>query len=218
MYKVAKQKDYKEDFVYSTMSKKRSDKRLESLKSFIRPYSESFERFTNRIIPYLIILLAVVLILGFIVDLDHYEPWVGYFDYTVVFFFVVDLIFKWFRVPYLKKFVRLYWLDILAVFPFYLFARAYIKIASIAEVSRDISEAQKVAHEAVLLRETELLKEERIIKETKILSESKPVLRIIKTFQRTIRLFKNRFTLAYAKMIHHSIKNEAERIKVKIQA
>ena len=190
-----------------------SKKAFEQIKSFARPYSEALEYFTNEIIPYLIILLAVVLILGFIVDLEHYEPWVTYFDYVVVFFFAADLVFKWFKVPYLKKFVKLYWLDILVVFPFYLIARVYIRIVAVIEAGKEISEMQKFAHEAVFIKETELLKEEKIAKEAKLLSESKPVLRIARVIQRFIRLLKGRIALAYAKLIHHAIKKEVERGK-----
>ncbi len=188
-------------------------RRIRTLHSGIRPYSNAFEHFTNKIIPYLIILLAVVLLLGIFVDLEHYEPWVTSFDYLVVFFFVVDLIFKWIKVPYVKKFVRLYWLDILAVFPFYLLARAYVRISAIIEAGKEIAEVQKVAHEAVLLRETELLKEERILKEAKLLRESKPVFRIIRVAQRGIRVMKGRIVLAYAKLMRHAAEKEIEKIK-----
>lgn len=123
-----------------------------------------FEHFTDHIIPILVIALAIMLILEnpfwTLVHLHDYEPWITIFDGLIVFFFAVDLVFKWFNTRDLRKFFKLYWLDIIAIFPFYLAFRAYAEVAAVFRVGEEISEAgQKVAHEAVLLREARLLRE-----------------------------------------------------------
>jgi hypothetical protein len=114
-------------------------------------FAERMERIIDKSVPLVLILLAVLIIAGLFIDLHHYEPWVAILDIFIVAFFVVDLIFKWTHTREVKKFLKLYWLDILAVFPFYLLFRVYLFTVEIAKVGE---EAQKVLHEAVLLKET----------------------------------------------------------------
>src|SRR3990172_9098228 len=130
------------------------------------PYLSALEHFIDRSIPYLLILLGIMLLLEnpfwVLVHLDQYEPWVGIFDSVVVIFFILDLSFKWVHVRKLPKFLKLYWLDLIAVMPFYLFFRIYARAASLILVGEEIAEAQRLAHEAVLAREAEVLKEAKV--------------------------------------------------------
>ena len=165
-------------------------------------FSKRLEHITHKIIPYLLVLLAVLLILDnplwMLVNLHQYEELVTFFDVIIIFFFVVDLFYKWQKVKKIKTFVKLYWIDLLAVFPFYLFFRLYEEASAVLRTGERITEtAQKMTHEAVLLKEVELLKEERLAKEVK------PFFRAMNGIQRFFRLFKARMYLTFHVMMHH---------------
>lgn len=155
----------------------------------------SVEHLVDKVIPFLVVLIALLIIADFTMDIHKFEPWVTYADWLIVGFFVADLIFKWRHVRKVTKFLKLYWLDILAVFPFYLLFRAYVAIAEIVVAGERIKEAQQIAHEAVLLRETKLLKEAeiftkeaRLAREAELLGkEARFVPRMIRFGQRLIR-------------------------------
>jgi len=85
------------------------------------------EYYIDKIIPYVLILLFILLVIDF-----------GFHDFAkrniiimeflhgfVVFIFVLDLFFKYLRIRKLKNFLKECWLDIIAVFPFYLFFRIF---------------------------------------------------------------------------------------------
>ena len=160
------------------------------MKKRLSAFSHKFEHFTNKIIPYLLIGLGIVLILEnpfwTLVHLEQFEPWITIFDGFIVFFFVVDLIYKWYHTRKVRKFLKLYWLDVVAVFPFYLGIRAYTEIRGIILVGEEIAEAQKLAHEAVLVREARVLEEARLARETK------PLTRAVRAGQRFLRALKGR--------------------------
>jgi hypothetical protein len=173
--------------------------------------AHAFEHFTDHVIPYLVVALAIILILEnpfwILVHLEEYEPWITVFDSVIVFFFVVDLVFKWFRTRNVRRFLRLYWLDIVAVFPFYLGFRAYAEIAGIFRVGEELSEtAQKLAHEAVLLREARMFREaEELAKEARIAREASVVSRSIRGIQRLMRALRGRLYFSHRTVMlaHH---------------
>ncbi len=166
-----------------------------------------FEHFTDHIIPVLVVLLAVVLVLEnpfwTLVHLSEYEPWIGIFDSVIVFFFVVDLVFKWFKTKNVRRFFKLYWIDIVAVFPFYLIFRAYSEAAAIFRAGEEIVESgQKVAHEAVLLREARMLREaEEVTREARIAQETRVVGRGIRGVQRFLRMMKGRLYASHRALV-----------------
>jgi hypothetical protein len=152
------------------------------------------EHFFDRSIPVLLIVLAVMLVTDnpfwTLYDLHHLEPWITWLDFLIVAFFVIDLTFKWFHVRKVVKFVKLYWLDLLAVMPFYLGFRVYAKLSSLVLVGEQIAEAQKVAHEAVLLREA------RLLREAELLREARPLTRWIRSVSRGLRFFSGKHEMA----------------------
>ena len=163
------------------------------------------EKFTNRIIPFLVILLAVLLIIDNpfwkLVDLQEHQLALDIFDGIIVFFFVIDLTYKWFKVRKIPRFIRLYWIDIIAVFPFYLGFRVYREIADFFRIGEEVTEtAQKIAHETILLKETELLKEQRLLRDTELLKETKPGIRFLRFVQRLLRALKGRFYVTHLGM------------------
>ncbi len=172
-----------------------------------------FEWFTDLIIPYLLVVLAIELLTDnpfwTLYSLEHFEPFVTWFDHFILFFFVVDLCFKWFHVQNLPKFVKLYWLDIIAVLPFYLGFRVYARFAGIALAGEELVEAQKIAHEAVLARETRLIEEAaKLAKEEAILKESRPVIRALQSVERSLRFASGRQDIAHEGMKHAILKSE----------
>ncbi|MEK6849632.1 MAG: hypothetical protein AABY01_03625 [Nanoarchaeota archaeon] len=172
-----------------------------------------FEWFTDLIIPYLLVILAVELIVDnpfwTLYSLEHLEPFVHYLDNFVLFFFVVDLCFKWTHVRNLPRFLKLYWLDIIAVLPLYLGFRVYARFASIAATGEEIAELQKLTHEAVLAREARLIKEaEMLIREEKLLKEAGPISRGLQTMERSLRFVSGRQEVAQMGMKHAILKSE----------
>jgi|SRR3989344_3260388 len=165
-------------------------------------YLRMLESITHELIPYLLIGLAFVIIvdnpLWSLYNLHQFETTLFIFDAIVVFFFVTDLVFKWFKIKNATKFIKLYWIDLIAVFPFYLCFRLFSEISALFRLGSEISETtQKIAHETILIRETELLKEAKNIEEVRMLRETKPFIRSLQFVQRSLRLVKGRFVLTH---------------------
>src|SRR3989344_2285716 len=123
------------------------------------------ERITVWAIPYLVLLLTILFILDnpfwTLLDLRRFDTALLVFDAVIIFFFTADLVFKWIRIHELKLFIKLYWIDILAVFPIYLILRTYSEVRSLFRIGEEITlTAQTLGHEAVMLRDAELLKEQ----------------------------------------------------------
>lgn len=144
----------------------------------MHPFLKRLEHITDRIIPYLLVLLAIILILEFVFTekAELYHTQIVVADYIVIFFFTVDLIYKYNRVRQFKPFVKKFWLDILAVLPFFLLFRAVEELFLLLNISQDVAEgqkflhlgveAEKIAKEETALRElSQLQKESQFIKE-----------------------------------------------------
>ena len=154
------------------------------------PFALRVEKFIDYSIPPLVLLLGIFILLEFIHGFEEYSYLINMFDYVVVAFFVADLTFKWYHTRKLVPFVKNYWLDILAVFPFYLAFRVWQELIVVGTVAQEVSEAQKFAHEIVLVRETRLLKEAELFKEARIIEEEIKVARMtrgIRVGQRAVR-------------------------------
>lgn len=170
---------------------------------------KAIERFVDKSIPWVLIALAIVIILDnplwSLVDLHEYEIPVLIFDTIVVLFLVADLVFKWFHIKNVKKFFRYYWLEIIAVFPFYLVFRVYIFAA---EIARAGEEAQRIFHEAILTREAALIKEARFVAEAEAtLREARPFTRLLRSISRFFRLIVLRLQSAYDNFIKSHLKH-----------
>lgn len=110
------------------------------------------ERFVDHIIPYsvLVLLLMIIAEVGFTPYVEPYHKYVLALDYLIVCLFVLDLVFKYNRVRTFKDFLRKYWLDIIAVFPFFLLFRVYERLALLLRVSStEFREGQTIFHEFV---------------------------------------------------------------------
>jgi len=144
---------------------------------------EKIEIFVDKSIPFLLILLTIMIVLE-LLNLDEgFENIFHYFDVLIVIFFVIDLCFKWNRTRNAIKFIKLYWIDIIAVFPFYAVFRLYAFAADFFAAGETV---QKFLHETVLLRETKLL---RLEETAKFAKEG----RFIRLFARILRVLRARW-------------------------
>ncbi len=161
---------------------------------------KKIEVLVDRLIPYALLVLLALLVLEFSIDVTPYEKAIRIIDEMIFVLFVADLCFKYRHVTSTMRFIKLYWIEILAVFPFYLIVRAY---TTLLELSKGVEETQKVLHEAVLIKEArsfEIGREVRLAEEAKLLREGR-LFRVIRVIQRMLRLFYGRLFLAH-KVMH----------------
>lgn len=152
---------------------------------------KEIERIIDRSVPFLLVLLAVLLIIDFTHVGEKYHSIIIWVDNFIVAFFIIDLLFKWNHATGAVSFVKLYWIDIIAVFPFYLVFRLYAVAAELAYAGEW---TQKLLHEAVLAREAKL------IGETKMISRFAKEGRLIRAAARSLRLLRLRWYVAHGHM------------------
>lgn len=151
-------------------------------------YNKAAE-FVDKSIPYLIlVLVAIVVVDVFFKEFAHqYQVTILAIDVLIVGFFVVDLVFKYQRVRDIRNFLKLYWLDILAIFPFFLILRLFEEVLLLTEKSsltlRNLFHAGLVLEEgaAEAARTSEIL-----VKEGRLATFQ----RFFKPFRRMPRFFK----------------------------
>ena len=160
----------------------------------MHPLLKKLEHFTDRIIPYLLVLLAVVLIMEFFSKetAQKYSLFILLADGIIILFFALDLAYKFNRVRKLKLFLKKYWLDIIAVFPFFLMFRLVEEIFVLFRLSPELSEGQKFFHigleteklakEEIALREIAELQKETRLARTQMLARYFRLPRLIKVF------------------------------------
>jgi hypothetical protein len=111
------------------------------------------EKIVDKLIPFMLVLLLIVIVTEWwFHDLaEQYHTLLQALDFIVIGTFVLDLIFKWFRIRTVKRFVRKCWPDILAVFPFFLFFRFFEGTFGIftKAFGESVETAQAVLHEGV---------------------------------------------------------------------
>jgi hypothetical protein len=177
------------------------------MKKRIPEWLEQIECFVDRAVPWMVLLLAVLLILEFSHIADAYHDEMLMADNIIVAFFVIDLCFKWYRTRNVTKFVKLHWIDIIAVFPFYAVFRLY---AFAAEAVTATEEAQKILHETALIREAKLARELRVLRETEEAAKLARAGRFVRIFARGLRLLRARWYVAHAHM--HTVSREHARV------
>jgi len=155
------------------------------------PFWEKVEHFNSKLIPIALVLLLFVIIYELFVHLENQvlNLIFSLMDYLVILIFVVDIIFLAVRSKNVKFFLKHYWLDILAIFPFSLFFSLAEKFYKAAIASKEIIVSQALAHETIEVRKgiLELSKTERLSRYFKIAARS---LRVV-TKSRFFRKFKH---------------------------
>lgn len=157
------------------------------MKNKLPGWLQWIERFVDRIIPFMLVLLAVMIVVELLHLAGPYEPVLQTLDFVVILFFVVDLCFKWYHVRNASKFIKLYWIDIIAVFPFYAIFRVYFAATELLAAGEPL---QKLLHETVLLREAKLLKGAEYVKFAK-------EIRWVRIFARSLRILRARWYVAH---------------------
>lgn len=181
-------------------------RRREEAHSWVDHILHKTEWLVEKSIPYIMVLLAAILAAEFTVGLEHYEPWVTIADYFIVGIFILDLSFKWTHTKNITTFVKLYWIEILAVFPFYLLFRVYQDMAALGE---SVGQAQRIAHEAsIISKESEVLREARFLREAQVAERELGMIeRGIRVVQRSVRLLYTRLHLVHQAFIDHAHKH-----------
>ncbi len=108
---------------------------------------------TDRIVPFAVIALLIILILEFFFGeiAETYHTAISITDYTIVGVFILDLIFKYLRIRKFKNFLKECWLDIIAVFPFFLIFRVFESFLILAELPKELRQAQLLLHEGLAI-------------------------------------------------------------------
>ena len=137
------------------------------------------EVFVDKIIPYLVLLLLLIIIGEFAFQelTEHYRNYVNTADYIILSFFAVDLCFKFYRVRNVKLFFKKYWLEVIAVFPFVLVFRLFEEIFILFRFTAPIEEGQKIVH--TVTEAAKIGEEQKIIKELSALEKETRVFRSI---------------------------------------
>ena len=164
----------------------------------MKPWMEKIEDLTDKLIPWMLLLLIVILTLEFgfkgFVHEHHLESWLLWGDYLVIFVFFIDVIFKYIRIKPFKRFLIKSWLDILAVFPFVLFFRVIELFIGTLAASEILKTVQSVLHTVVEVERetvefTKLQRFQRFLRGTRFV-------RFVRVFARGPR-FAKAFLVAY---------------------
>ncbi len=115
------------------------------------------ELFVDKAIPYALVLLASILVIEFFFKAfaERILFLIHTLDWLIVCIFVVDLYFKYRRTKGVPNFLKSYWLEILAVFPFFLLFRLLelVGLLRLFGFVETFERGQPVLHEAVLLEQ-----------------------------------------------------------------
>jgi len=118
----------------------------------MKKWLERLEYYVDRVIPYTLVVLVVLIVLEifFHDELGPYILIVKILDYIIIAIFIVDLYFKYQRVKNFKLFLRKYWLDVIAVFPFFLVFRMFEEVLILSGgLKETFLTSQKVVHSGV---------------------------------------------------------------------
>lgn len=174
-----------------------------------KKWYDFFHHLVDFLIPVCLVLLIVVLVIEFFfpVIAEHYKLGLGIADGFIVFVFFFDVVFKYQRASSIPNFLKESWLDIIAIFPFFLFFRVFEGIGLLkaaGEAAELGASGQKVLHTGVeVTKELGALelgvkeigtieKESKIAKEVEVIlkegARSERLTRFAKPILRTPRL------------------------------
>jgi len=172
----------------------------------MKPWAEKLEVITEKLIPWMLLLLIVILVLEFgfrdFVHAFHLEPWLLWGDYLVIFVFCVDLGFKYIRIHPFKRFLVKSWLDILAVFPFVIFFRLVELFIGALAASEILKTIQSGLHTMVEV-EKEAVK---VVQEAEKLGKMQRFQKFLRgaRFTRFIRVFARMPRFAKAFLVYYN--------------
>ena len=156
-------------------------------------YWHKVEVIVDKLIPWMIILLLAILLGDFFfeefIEHHHLHPYIVIGDIIVVTVFIADLVFKYIRVKNIPTFVKKYWLEILAVFPFILFFRFFEGMFTFFIAEEALKHSQSILHESVEL-EKEASKIIKQVEKANKISRTRAVSRFIRPLARLPRFLK----------------------------
>ena len=144
------------------------------------------EKLTDKLVWFAIIALMFIIVVElFFHDFaDTYHTAILILDYIVIGIFIADLVFKYLRIRNIRKFLRSSWLDIIAIFPFFIFFRILEPFIFLTGISGEIKEIQLIFHESL-----------EISKETS---------KIVKEIEATGKLSRTRYLTSFFRAIGRS--------------
>ncbi len=94
-------------------------------------FLESLELIIDRAVPFSLVILFVSVLLQFLYSetLQSYDTFFSYLDWSIITLLVIDLIFKFKKTANTKKFIKGYWLEILAILPFFFILKGFEGVA-----------------------------------------------------------------------------------------
>lgn len=94
----------------------------------------------DKLIPYALVIFLIIFIaeLFFSHYIEHYSFYISLIDGMVIAIFVADLTFKYIRMHNTPKFLRTYWLEIIAVFPAFLILRIVEELGIISRIGETV--------------------------------------------------------------------------------
>lgn len=149
------------------------------------------ELLVDRSIPYLVIFLLCLIISEFFFrkQTEPYSFYINLVDYFIVGVFCLDLIFKYLKVRKIPEFLKHHWIDILAVFPFFLIFRLFEEMYLISNLPALLTQPPTLLHESLVL-EKEGIRLLRVTERLGQLSRTRIIVSLIRPLQRLPRLLK----------------------------
>lgn len=145
----------------------------------------------DRLVPVAVLLLIPIIIIEFFFEdiSTKYHLIISILDYSIIAIFVLDLLFKYLRIRNFKNFIKTCWLDIIAIFPFFLAFRVMEPILIYAELPKEVRSFQLVFHEGLEFSKeaTKLTKE---VEAAGKVSRVKTIIKLFENIERTPRIAK----------------------------
>ena len=144
-------------------------------------FFKRLEVIVDRLIPYCLVLL-IIIILAELFAHDLVAPYHLYFeiaDGIIIAIFVTDLIFKYRRAQSMPKFLKRYWIEIIALFPAFLVVRVAEEFVLLAS---NIDEAISLSQETLEVGERAGSKASRVHYFGRFIQPLARVPRLLKAF------------------------------------
>ncbi len=157
----------------------------------MKKWYKSIELLIDRIVPFAVILLLFIIIIEFFFYeiADNYHTIINILDYSILSIFILDLIFKYLRIRKIERFLRECWLDIIAVFPFFLIFRVFESFLIFTELPKEIRQFQLILHEGTQISE-QSAKIIREAEEAGKISRVKAIVRMFRGLENSPRILK----------------------------
>lgn len=153
----------------------------------MKKWLHKIEIVVDKLIPFLLFILILIIIseISFHDFMVKYHQVVQVLDWFIVVVFVLDLIFKYLRIRNFPKFLRASWIEIIAVFPFFLVFRFFEGFIGLFGGIEGVSQTQKIIHIGEGL-EREVISAEEAAR----IGRAERLSRFLRPMARSIRLFK----------------------------